>query len=382
MIAAALPPALTTLCCFLTALAMSLYGTPLAARAAMLFGIVDRPDGALKKHRGAVPYLGGLAVFGSFLLTMALVFDLDRRVLGMLLAGTLLVLLGLMDDFGALGVRAKFLGQGLATLVLIKSGITIQIGALPDWANMVLTVGWLLGMTNALNIIDIMDGLASGTAVVACVMLLAVAWLNGQAPIVLMTATLIGSLLGFLYYNRHPARIFLGDTGSLFVGQMLGALAMIGKYDAFNTIGYLSPLLILAVPIFDTLFVMAVRVARGRNPFKGSPDHFALRLRRWGMSVRGVNRLTWAAGAVLGALGLVNLYLEASASLLLLAGVGVLLSIAGSVLLLAPAEGPARERDEADAVGAGVLSADLVQTAAEESAVRAARLQLVGWRRR
>src|SRR5688572_30948399 len=98
---------------------MSLYGTPLAARAAMLFGIVDRPDGALKKHRGAIPYLGGLAVFGSFLLTMALVFDFDRRVLGMLLAGTLLVLLGLMDDFGALGVRAKFLGQGLATLVLI-----------------------------------------------------------------------------------------------------------------------------------------------------------------------------------------------------------------------------------------------------------------------
>ena len=97
-----------------------------------------------------------------------------------------------------------------------------------------------------------------------------------------MTATLMGSLLGFLRYNAYPARIFLGDTGSFFIGMMLGALAMIGKYDAVNRIGCLTPLLILAIPIFDTLLVMTLRAARGMNPFKGSPDHFALRLRRPG----------------------------------------------------------------------------------------------------
>ncbi len=378
-----LPFPVAVLCCLLISLGLSLYGTPLAARAAMRFGIVDRPDGALKRHRGPIPYLGGLAVFGSFLLTMALVFEFDSRVLGLLLAGTLLVLLGLMDDFGALGIGAKFLGQGLATLVLIKSGVAIQIGAFPGWANTTLTVLWLIGMTNALNIIDIMDGLAAGVAVVASAFLLAVAWLNGQIPIVLMTATLMGSLLGFLHYNRHPARIFLGDTGSLFTGMMLGALAMIGKYDTVNAIGFLSPLMILVVPLFDTLFVMAVRVTCGRSPFRGSPDHFALRLRRWGLSVRSVTRLTWGAGTLFGALALVNLSLEEGASLVLVTLSAATLAAAAAALLMAPAVGEERRLRTADeAPPAGVLGADLMEIAAEEAAVRAARVQLVSWRRR
>ena len=375
-----IPLPLAALCCFATALALSLWGTPLAGRAAMRFGIVDIPDGRLKRHRGPIPYLGGLAVFGAFLLTMALVFDFERRVLGLLLAGTLLVLLGLMDDFGALGVRAKFLGQGLATLVLIKSGITIQIAALPEWANAILTVLWLIGMTNALNIIDIMDGLASGTALVASLFLLAVAWLNGQAGIVLMTATLTGSLAGFLHYNRQPARIFLGDTGSLFVGMMLGALAMIGKYDAVNPIGYLTPLLILAVPLFDTLYVMTLRVLHGHNPFRGSPDHFPLRLARCGLGVRSVVRIVWLTGAVTGGLGILNLYLGEMPSVLLVAFVALLLSVGGAALALVPAAGGVRP-DAADR-GLHVLSSDLAEVAAEEAAVRAARVQLAGWRRR
>jgi UDP-GlcNAc:undecaprenyl-phosphate/decaprenyl-phosphate GlcNAc-1-phosphate transferase len=379
-----IPLPLAALCCFATALALSLWGTPLAGRAAMRFGIVDLPDGLLKRHRGPIPYLGGLAVFGAFLLTMALVFDFERRVLGLLLAGTLLVLLGLMDDFGALGVRAKFLGQGLATLVLMKSGIAIQIGALPGWANTVLTVVWLVGMTNALNLIDIMDGLASGTALVASVFLLVVAVLNGQAPIVLMTATLTGSLAGFLFFNRHPARIFLGDTGSLFVGMMLGALAMIGKYDAVNPIGYLTPLLILAVPLFDTLYVMTLRVMHGRNPFKGSSDHFPLRLARCGLGVRPVVRIVWALGAALGGLGLVNLYLTGTLSILLVSLVALLLSLGGAALTLVPEPGAGTlsAASRADAEPVPVLSHELQEVAAEEAAVRAARMQLASWRRR
>jgi UDP-GlcNAc:undecaprenyl-phosphate GlcNAc-1-phosphate transferase len=376
------PLPLAAFCCFMTALALSLWGTPLAGRAAMRFGIVDLPDGRLKRHRGPIPYLGGLAVFGAFLLTMALVFDFERRVLGLLLAGTLLVLLGLMDDFGALGVRAKFLGQALATVVLMKSGIAIQIAALPGWANTVLTVVWLVGMTNALNLIDIMDGLASGTALVASVFLLVVAVLNGQASIVLMSATLTGSLAGFLFYNRHPARIFLGDTGSLFVGMMLGALAMIGKYDAVNPIGYLTPLVILAVPLFDTLYVMTLRALHGRNPFKGSPDHFPLRLARCGLGVRPVVRIVWAMGAVLGGLGLVNLYLSMTPSILLVSLVALLLSLAGAALTLVPEPAAALAATPAEAEPLPVLSHELEEVAAEEAAVRAARMQLASWRRR
>ena len=227
VIPSTIPLPLEALFCFATALVFSLYGTPVAARAAVRFGIVDVPDGTLKTHRGPVPYLGGLAVYVSFVLTMALVFDFDQRVLGLLLAGTILVLLGLIDDFGVLGVWPKFLGQGFATLVLIKSDIAIHIGSLPGWANMALTVIWIVGATNAFNIIDIMDGLASGIALIASAFLLVVAFLNGHESIALMTATLMGSLLGFLRFNAHPARIFMGDTGSMFLGFALASLACI-----------------------------------------------------------------------------------------------------------------------------------------------------------
>ncbi len=372
-----IPTPVTALMCFVTALALSLYGTPVAARAAERFGIVDQPDGSLKKHRRATPYLGGLAVYVSFVLTMALVFDFDRRVLGLLLAGTILVLLGLIDDFGVLGVWPKFLGQGFATLVLIKSDIAIHIGALPSWLNLILTVLWLVGMTNAFNIIDIMDGLASGTAFVAAAFLLVVAFLNGQTPIVLMTATLMGSLLGFLRYNVHPARIFMGDTGSLFIGMMLGALAMIGKYDAVNHIGYLSPLLILAVPIFDTVYVMTLRLGRRANPFKGSPDHFAIRLSRLGLTVPAVTRVTWLSGAVLGGLGILNLYLTETPSALLVVSVGSFMVVVGLALARVPASAaPARPQGERlEAAEPGVSDVQ------ERAAVMAARQNLVSWRR-
>ncbi|HEY3175605.1 MAG TPA: MraY family glycosyltransferase [Candidatus Polarisedimenticolia bacterium] len=369
-----MPLPLEALLCFATALVFSLYGTPVAARAAVRFGIVDVPDGSLKHHRGPIPYLGGLALYVSFILTMALVFDFDQRVLGLLLAGTILVLLGLIDDFGVLGVWPKFLGQGFATLVLIKSDIAIHIGVLPGWANLALTVLWIVGMTNAFNIIDIMDGLASGTALIAAACLLVVATLNGQTPIVMMTATLMGSLLGFLKYNAHPARIFMGDTGSLFLGMMLGSLAMIGKYDRYNEIGYLSPLLILAVPLFDTVYVMTLRLARFKNPFKGSPDHFALRLRRTGMPVRLVVFLSWGAGAALGALAILNLYLDATLSAFLVGGVVIFLVMAGLALSRIPVH--------AAAAPAGGATTVTLEEPLPDPAVEAARRNLLHWRRR
>ena len=364
-----IPLPLEAVFCFATALVFALYGTPVAARAAVRFGIVDVPDGSLKKHRAPVPYLGGLAVYVSFILTMSLVFDFDRRVLGLLLGGTILVLLGLIDDFGVLGVWPKFLGQGFATLVLIKCDIAIHIGSLPDWADQLLTVLWIVGMTNAFNIIDIMDGLAAGTGLIATAFLLVVAILNGQPQIVLITATLMGSLLGFLRFNAHPAKIFMGDTGSLFLGMMLGALAMIGKYDAYNSIGYLTPLLILSVPIFDTVYVMVLRLLKGKNPFKGSPDHFALRLRRLGLPVPIVVGFAWALGVAIGSLAIFNLFLDERYSLFLVGGVAAFLLMLGASLT----------HVRVDAAGDVAGGAPPI---AEDPAVQEARRNLVMWRRR
>lgn len=317
---------------FSLAFLLSVYGVPLVRRAALKYGMVDCPDGRLKHQRDPVPYLGGLAVYVAFLVSLALTFDFRQDVLGIVLAGTLMVMLGLVDDFGVLSVGTKLAGQFLAIFVLIKSGIRIQIAAFPEWLDLVLTVVWMLGITNAFNLLDIMDGLAAGVGLVCTAFLLVVSLLNGDTTIAFMVTALGGSLLGFLRYNFHPARIYMGDCGALFLGMMVGALSMIGQYGGRHQVALLTPLFILAIPIFDTLFVMFVRASRGLPILRGSPDHLALRLKRWGMRVPHIVTGMYAASAVLGAMGLVVMSLQEHLALVCVGATAVALVIAIPIL--------------------------------------------------
>jgi len=297
---------------------------PLARRAALRFNIVDRPDGRLKRQVEPVPYFGGLAVYLAFLISLALTFEFRQDVLGLVLGGTLMVLLGLIDDFGVLTPWPKLIGQLIAIFVLIRSGIRIEIAALPDWLDLLLTVFWMIGIINAINIIDVMDGLAGGVGVIACIWLFVVAVLNHDTMVAVMVAALAGSLVGFLRYNFYPASIYMGDAGALFLGFMLGALAMIGKYTAVNPVAILAPVLILGVPVFDTLFVMFVRRLRGIPVFLGSPDHFALRLRQWPLSVPRVVVVSYGAAFVLGGMALLLMVVSAQTALLLVGAMAIL----------------------------------------------------------
>src|SRR5262249_32051294 len=155
------------------------------------------------------------------------------------------VLLGLLDDLGQLGPWTKLAGQGVAVFVLIKSGLMIELEFLPKPVALLLSVAWLLATTNAFNLIDVMDGLSAGTAAVAATALLVVADWNGRVASATMLAALVGSCLGFLRYNFQPARIYMGDTGSLFLGLSLGALAMNNAYTERNDLAALAPALIL-----------------------------------------------------------------------------------------------------------------------------------------
>jgi len=310
---------------FSLALLLSLYGVPMARRAALAFNVVDRPDGRLKLQTEPVPYFGGLAVYLSFLISLALTFEFRQDVLGLMLAGTLMVMVGLIDDFGVLKPWPKLIGQLIAVFVLIRSGIRIEIAALPEWLAIALTVFWMVGIINAVNIIDVMDGLAGGVGVVACLWLFVVAILNQDMTIAVMVAALAGSLLGFLRFNFHPAKIYLGDSGSLFIGLMLGALAMIGKYTAVNPVSLLVPVFVLGVPIFDTFFVMYIRKLRGIPVFLGSPDHFALRLRRWALSVPQVAVVSYAVAFALGAVGVGLMFVRTEIALGMVAATAVVL---------------------------------------------------------
>src|SRR5438445_2515364 len=195
-----------------------------------------------------------------------------------------------------------------------------------------LTVLWMIGIINAVNIIDVMDGLAGGVSVIAGLWLFVVALVNHDTTVAVMLAALAGSLVGFLRYNLHPATIYLGDAGSLFVGLMLGALAMVSKYTVVNPVAVLAPVLILGVPVFDTLFVMYVRRLRGLPMFLGSLDHFALRLRQLRLSVHQVVGASYGASVALGGAALAMIFV-ATATALIIAGVAVLLAVVAAVWL-------------------------------------------------
>jgi len=312
---------------FVFALILSLYLTPVIGRAALQFGIVDRPDGKLKKHKKPIAYLGGVSIYLSFLLALAVTFKFDQEVLGLLLAGTIVLLLGLIDDLGFLKPWVKFSGQLIAVLVLVKSGIFIKLVFLPTYVNILLTFLWLVGMINAFNIIDVMDGLSAGVAFFAASAFFVVALLNGRMTISIVAITLAGSLLGFIRYNFIPARIYMGDTGSMFLGLMLGALAMIGSYTEKDVLGFLAPVVILGIPIFDTCQVIVARLRKGVPFYHGSPDHYALLLRSAGLSVKGVILLSYGAAAILGGLGIFMMNLSSPSQVLTVAGLLVFVGI-------------------------------------------------------
>jgi UDP-GlcNAc:undecaprenyl-phosphate GlcNAc-1-phosphate transferase len=311
---------------------VSLYGTPIARKAALKFGIVDRPDGNLKTQGEAVPYLGGLAIYLAFLLSLAFTFSFSQEVLGLILAGTLVLLLGLIDDLGVLSPQVKLIGQLIAVFVLIKSGIYIKLAILPFWLQIALTVIWLIGLANAFNLIDVMDGLSAGVACLSALTLFFVSALNGREMIAMMSITLCGSLLGFLRYNFTPARIYMGDSGSLFVGLMLGALAMNGYYTRVNYVAVLTPVFILGVPIFDTLFVSYIRYRRGLSIYRGSRDHFALRLRKWALSVEQTVLVSYGVTLLLGIVGVVMMHVSMQIALLLVGTTLLILMVIGFLL--------------------------------------------------
>ncbi len=315
-----------------TGAVLVLFLTPWMAATARRIGLVDRPDGGLKRQEEPVPYLGGLAVFISFLVPFALFSSLDRPLLAVLLGATLLLTLGLLDDMGRLSPWVKLAGQALAAATALKAGVAIQVTFLPPPLAYLLSFLWLVGMTNAMNLIDIMDGLAAGVGAVACLFLGLAAVTAGQGEEALLAGCLLGSLAGFLRWNVRPARIYLGDAGSLPLGFLLGCLALSGVWARHHAVSLLAPLLILAVPLFDTLFVSLLRIRRGQSPLQGSPDHFPLRLRKWRLTVAQTVGASWAAAAVLGAAGMAMVFIPPGPALLILGGVGAALLAAAAWL--------------------------------------------------
>jgi len=282
---------------FLLPLGLSLALTPLLRALALRFGHLDKPT-HIKTHKNPTPLLGGAAVFSAFVASLAIIrlytsFPTgtlrDLRVL--LAGGAVMFALGLIDDFrkpNGLGVRVKFVVQFAVAIFTVYYGIRLHF-IHPDYLNFVLSVIWIVGVSNAFNIVDIMDGLSAGQAALAAFGFLLIALPSEAIYVNFAAAAPAGRAGGFLPLNFPPKyKIFMGDSGSLVCGYLLAVLALGTRYTDVNPLGVYAPLFILAVPIYDTFFVSIMRLRRGLSPFVGSKDHFALRLEKLGLSRRRI----------------------------------------------------------------------------------------------
>ena len=301
---------------FLETFLVSVLSIPVLIKLAFKFNVVDKP-GARKVHQTAHPLLGGVAIAGSFLgiisLNLLLFYffgnldfiqnnlpSLSRLLpllniilpkLLLLLGGGLAIhLLGLLDDIfkERIPYQVKFIAQFVIAVIVAVGGIRTDF--MPhESLDIIITVVWIVGMTNSFNLLDNLDGLTSGVATVAALMLFVIAFLQGQVFFAFILCALAGASLGFLLYNFHPSKLFMGDSGSLFIGYIFGALTVMGSYvvnSSTSLMPVLIPILVLSVPLYDTFSVMFIRRREGRPLFVGDKRHFSHRLLDLGMSHR------------------------------------------------------------------------------------------------
>jgi len=299
---------------------------PLAMKIAGIYGVVDKPGGKLKKHKKPVPYLGGLAIFLAFaipVITAKLILHQSiYGVVGIMAGATIMVVMGLIDDIKGLTPYVKLAVQLVTALIIIKVNMNIKFMD-NNILNMMLTVIWVVGITNAMNLLDIMDGLAGGVAAAASVAFFIAAYLAGRTNNMIPAIALFGALCAFLVYNWKPAKIYMGDAGSLFLGFMMASLALNESYSKTNFVSVLSPLLILGVPLFDTFLVMMIRMGKGILPIYGSNDHTAQRLLMMGFSRQGAVLIMIGMTVLLSALAIAGTFMKINSATLLYLGVAV-----------------------------------------------------------
>ena len=320
---------------FVLSFLLVIYGTPITRRVAQRYNLLDAPDGRLKRQEEPVAYMGGVIVYFGFIAPISLfpAFQFTQELLGILFASSILLIVGLFDDLKALTPGIKFLFQVVATYILIKSGIHINLLFLPAWLNAVLTFIWILTVINAFNIIDILDGFASSVGALACLTLFVISLYNEKVIISILSLSLAGALLGFLKFNWQPAKIYLGDSGSMVLGIVIGSLAIMGDYSMYNDLAFISGVMILGIPLFDLVYVMILRLLHRKSPFFGSPDHFALRLKKkYNLTAAQTVSFILVMQLILSGIVIVNFYTTETVTIISTLVVAVFFSVFGLFL--------------------------------------------------
>lgn len=278
---------------------LTYYLIPLFIKAAHKSGLLDAPDGKIKVHDLPIPHFGGIAVFMSFIATLALSFPFKNVVLWLLLGSTLLLLLGLIDDLHVLKPSQKFIGQIVAVACFLKGGFSLKSVFFSSWINILFSAFWMLSVINAFNLIDVMDGLSSTVALVAAVTFFFLAYVAGLHGLTLLLVTFIGALLAFFLYNKPPAKIYLGDAGAMFIGGFLASVPLLFNWSFHALNAVYAPVIILAIPLLEVTALVFIRSAKGIPFYQGSPHHFSIYLQNKGWSKSRVLLFSAGAGLVL-----------------------------------------------------------------------------------
>lgn len=293
------------------AFAISFAAVPVVKTFATKVGAIDIPDGKRRVHDHPIPRMGGLAIFLGFLLSVVLFADITHQVRGILIGAVLIVACGAIDDVVNLRAWIKLLVQVAAAVIAVAHGVVIEFFSNPNifsdnellvlgWLSIPVTVLWIVGITNSVNLIDGLDGLAVGVSTIASVTMFVVALLVSEGNVALLLAALMGACLGFMPYNLNPAKIFMGDTGALLLGYVLSTVSVVGMFKTYALVTFVVPILALFLPLFDTTCSFFRRILRGQSPMHPDRGHLHHRLIDMGLSQKQAVAILYSVSAILG----------------------------------------------------------------------------------
>ncbi len=294
---------------FLVSFVLSLAMTPVAIKLAPKIGAIDVPKDGRRMHSKAMPRFGGLAIFTGSTISMAIFLNFDQRIIGILVGGVLIYILGVLDDLRNLPAKVKFMGQISIAIIMYMFDIRIKFitnffGEGKSYFGaalcFVVTILWIVGITNTVNLIDGLDGLAAGTSAIASLCIAYVAYIHGMYLVSGSMLALAGGALGFLPFNFYPAKIFMGDGGSLYLGFMLSTLSILGPIKSATIVAVIIPVLVLGLPIFDTAFAIFRRVVNKRPIMEADKGHLHHRLMSLGYGQRRATLMLYCVSGIMG----------------------------------------------------------------------------------
>ncbi len=290
----------------------SFLSVPFVKNIAFKAGAVDIPKDSRRMHKSPIPRMGGLSIFYGFIVSILCFGNFDKQLWSIIAGALIIVIIGIIDDIKSLPASVKLLAQIISAAIPVFMGSRIHFVSIPfidsaatnivfsDILSYILSILWIVAVTNAVNLIDGLDGLAAGVSSIASLSILFISLINENPFVTLISVCLVGASLGFLPYNLNPAKIFMGDTGSTFLGYIMAVMSIQGMFKSYTVITFILPVLILGLPLFDTSFAIIRRVIRHKPIMEADRGHLHHRLIDMGFNQKQTVSVLYTISALLG----------------------------------------------------------------------------------